>query len=319
MPGQAPFAGCPPGWSAVRRGCGPSTSPRPSVDSAVNCHHGKYAGRQADGHAEQLRRDPALAASLVADSDGKGHRGDIARQALSFVPPSTGPIHRPSSSRVSCVAHDSGSSLQKEVLSPPGGSDGGPVSGAVSTVPAELLSGRKIGKSRTQNSATATQLHQQLYELPKCATTFFVAKCLVRRCVLSRSLRPCSAGVCATCQLLDADPLPLRSSQSAARVLIRCPEAKINKLDGSSSLLRVTHHGAVIVRIIPGQGVLADRQALADEYDRSQATIRARCTPVACDVATRRVLYWSREAREILDATPKRRRKLADSDVLIAP
>ncbi|MCP9947262.1 hypothetical protein [Actinomadura madurae] len=75
----------------------------------------------------------------------------------------------------------------------------------------------------------------------------------------------------------------------------------------------------MIVRIVPGQGVLADRQTLADEYERPIATIRARCTPVACDIATRRVLYWSHEAREILDATPKRHRKLAVSDVLIAP
>lgn len=75
----------------------------------------------------------------------------------------------------------------------------------------------------------------------------------------------------------------------------------------------------MIVRVVPGKGVLCDRQALADEYERPIATIRAKCTPVACDVATRRVLYWSHEAREILDATPKRRRRLAVSDTLIAP
>ncbi|MFV2172325.1 hypothetical protein ACFHW2_11915 [Actinomadura sp. LOL_016] len=74
----------------------------------------------------------------------------------------------------------------------------------------------------------------------------------------------------------------------------------------------------MIVRAVPG-GILADRQALAHEYDRSPATIRARCTAVACDLATRSALYWAHEVREWSDATPRRRRKVAESEVLIAP
>ncbi|TDD37877.1 hypothetical protein E1287_07420 [Actinomadura sp. KC06] len=74
----------------------------------------------------------------------------------------------------------------------------------------------------------------------------------------------------------------------------------------------------VIVRRVPG-GILADREALSVEHGRSQATIRARCTPVACDIGTRRALYWSHEVREMTLATPKRRRKLAETDALIAP
>jgi hypothetical protein len=63
----------------------------------------------------------------------------------------------------------------------------------------------------------------------------------------------------------------------------------------------------VIVHYLPDGKRLADREALAGILDRPASTIRARCTPVAYDLETRRALYDADEVTKIMDGRQRRR------------
>ena len=63
----------------------------------------------------------------------------------------------------------------------------------------------------------------------------------------------------------------------------------------------------MIVLYQPDGKRLADREALAQLLDRPASTIRARCTPVAYDIATRRALYDADEVAETMKSRQRRR------------
>lgn len=69
---------------------------------------------------------------------------------------------------------------------------------------------------------------------------------------------------------------------------------------------------------LPPEDALVDREALAVWLKRSVRTIRHYCTPVACDVKTRRTLYRFSEVRAMNAATPKRNRTVAKDQELMA-
>lgn len=60
------------------------------------------------------------------------------------------------------------------------------------------------------------------------------------------------------------------------------------------------------MRYLPDR-TLADREALSHTLKRPASTIRARCTPVAHDITTRRALY---DAEEVAATMASRRRVL---------
>ena len=63
----------------------------------------------------------------------------------------------------------------------------------------------------------------------------------------------------------------------------------------------------MIVRYLPDGQCLADREALARLLDRPASTIRARCEPVAYDLATRRALYDTEQVTKIMSGRQHRR------------
>lgn len=60
---------------------------------------------------------------------------------------------------------------------------------------------------------------------------------------------------------------------------------------------------------------LADREALAQLLDRPASTIRARCKPVAYDIATRRALY---DADDVAQDMKTRQRRHSQSRLRLA-
>lgn len=64
----------------------------------------------------------------------------------------------------------------------------------------------------------------------------------------------------------------------------------------------------MITRWYPDGALLMDREDLSSWLQRPVATIRARCKPVACDVATKRPLYDADACLEELKTVKKRTR-----------
>lgn len=60
------------------------------------------------------------------------------------------------------------------------------------------------------------------------------------------------------------------------------------------------------MRYLPDGRKLADREALQQLLERPESTIRARCTPIAYDQATRRALYDYDDAAATLQQLQRR-------------
>ena len=62
----------------------------------------------------------------------------------------------------------------------------------------------------------------------------------------------------------------------------------------------------MIVRLIGPEWTLMDQEAIAAWAGRSQSTVSRRCTPIACDTNTRRLLYHAEAAWKQLEALQRR-------------
>jgi hypothetical protein len=65
----------------------------------------------------------------------------------------------------------------------------------------------------------------------------------------------------------------------------------------------------VIVRMLERFDRLMDATSLSRLLGRPRSTIQAHCEPLACDVASRRLLYGARHSSSQLSDVPTRNRK----------